>query len=586
MMVDYFNREIVGERPAQSLPPFAKDDTGQALPSLKLPLAFLVLGGLLVLAASIYGYFLISFHTNAFERYAAAATINNRAFELTTAIGSLDHAEQRFAETGMDDEFADARQMLHNTMLKLAKALETEQRHDVRHLLGQLALRLDEHHIRMMNSKPDLGGLRDRTLFASLSKEQLLQPLLDLSAMAISNSQEAEADFKHISTNMSFAVASAELGLLISGIALFSFYRRRVGVLAQSRQVLTGDNHRLRKAFDMQSIKLDRVESLFKSSLSASKMTMFIQDNNLAISWIHNPKFGTAESMIGKRDEDFMPREAWLQTVKAKLNVIETGIGAQLEYSYHLNGKTVDKWMQIDPIIENGKVIGIIGVALDVTERRLREAKIEALASELVHRNQNLLAVVAATARRMIQTSSSLAEFERGFSARLQSISRSFDLIVHENWTGASLDDLIQSQITTIDGTLLDRVTLKGAPTTATPQCAEAIGTAIHELTQNALQHGAFTQPNGVVNVDWWVETDLFGTSQLLFVWQENDGTTREPALTNRRFGLGVLENTIPRALGGNANVVTYPGGIKWRMRCPWPDPSNQKAEMVELLSA
>ena len=585
-MIDYFSQDIAGERPTPSAPPLVDADTGRAPSPIKLAVIFLIFGSLLVLAASIYGYFLISFHTTAFERYVAAATINNRAFELTTAIGNLDHAEQRFAETGMADEFADARQMLHNTMFSLAMVLETEERHDVRHLLGQLALRLDEHHVRMMNSKPDLNGLRNRTLFASLSKEQLLQPLLDLSAMAISDTQVAEADFKHISTNMWFAVSSAELGLLISGIALFSLYRRRVKVLAQSRQVLTGDNNRLREAFDTQSVRLDRVETLFKTSLSASNMTMFIQDSNLAVSWVHNPKFGTAETMIGKRDENFMPREAWLQTVKAKLKVIETGVGTQLEYSYHRDGKTVDMWMQIDPIVENSKVIGIIGVALDVTERRLREAKIEALASELVHRNQNLLAVVAATARRMIHTNASLAEFERGFSARLQSISRSFDLIVHEDWMGASLDDLIQSQITAIDGTLLDRVTLSGAPTTASPQCAEAIGTAIHELTQNALQHGAFTQPNGVVKIDWWVETDLFGTSQLLFVWQENDGTTRQPTLSNRRFGLGMLENTIPRTLGGNANVVTYPGGIKWRMRCPWPDPSNQKAEMVELLSA
>ena len=585
-MVDKFSQEIVGGRPTPSAPPLAKDATGRALPSLKLPLVFLVLGGLLVLAASVYGYFLISFHTNAFDRYAAAATINNHAFELTTAVTNLEHAEQRFAETGMADEFADARQMLHNTMLTLTKVLETEQRDEARHALGQLALRLDDHHMRMMNSKPDASGMRERTLFASLSTAQLRQPLLDLSALANTNSQEAELDFKQISTKMWLAVASAELGLLISGLAFFVLYHHRVHALAEGRQMLTGDNYRLREAFDTQSVKLDRVETLFKSSLSASKMTMFIQDTNLAVSWIHNPKFGSAESIIGKRDEDFMPREAWLQTVKVKLKVIETGIGAQAEYSYHLDGKTVDKWMQIDPILENGQVIGIIGVALDVTERRLREAKIEALASELVHRNQNLLAVVAATARRMVSTSASLAEFERGFTARLQSISRSFDLIVHENWLGASLEDLVQSQITAIDGKLLDRVTLSGSPTIASPQSAEAIGTAIHELTQNALQHGAFTQPNGIVKIDWWVETDLFGTSQLLFVWHENDGTSREPALTNRRFGLGMLENTIPRALGGHANVVTFPGGIKWRMRCPWPDPANQKMEMVELLSA
>lgn len=585
-MIDYFNQDIAGGMPSEALPPMSRDQVEHALPSNPAAKTLLALGAALVLASSIYGYFLISYHTNAFERFSAAAAINNRAFELTTAVTNLEHAEQRFAETGMADEFADARQMLHNTMLTLAKVLESEQHDDVRHLLGQLALNLDEHHIRMMNSKPDPNGLRDRTLFASLSSAHLRQPLLDLSAVANTNLHEAEADFKQISTKMWLAVASAEVGLLMSGLAFFILYRRRIGVLAQSRQVLAGDNYRLREAFDTQSIKLDRVETLFKSSLSASKMTMFIQDTNLAISWIHNPKFGSTESMIGKRDEDFMPREASRQTVKFKLKVIETGIGDYLEYSYQFDGKTIDKWMQIDPIIENGKVIGIIGVALDVTERRLREAKIEALAAELVHRNQNLLAVVAATARRMLNTSSSLAEFERGFSARLQSISRSFDLIVHQDWLGASLEDLVQSQITAIDCRLLDRVTFSGAPTVASPQCAEAIGTAIHELAQNALQHGAFTQPNGVVKIDWWVETDLFGTSHLLFVWHENDGTSREPALTNRRFGLGMLENTIPRALGGNANVVTLPGGIKWRMRCPWPDPANQRMAMVERLSA
>jgi hypothetical protein len=201
-MVDYFSQAIVGESSAQAQMPTSSGLTERAHPSNRVAKAFLAFGAGLVLASSIYGYFLVASHTNAFERYSAAATLNNRAFQLATAVTNLEHAEQRFAEAGMEDEFADARQMLHNTMLTLAKMLESEQRDDARHVLGQLALRLDDHHQRMMTSQPDLNGLRDRTLFASLSMAQLRQPLLDLSALANNSSQEAAAYFKQISTQM------------------------------------------------------------------------------------------------------------------------------------------------------------------------------------------------------------------------------------------------------------------------------------------------------------------------------------------------------------------------------------------------
>ncbi len=584
-MVDFFNESFSGRAPAHAALNLSEEESSRTLPSSSAAKSLLALGAALVLVASVYGYFLVSFHNKAFERFSEASATARRAFELTSALGNLEHAEQRFAETGLNDEFVDVRRILHNTMLALTKILETEQNEDAKHLLGQLALRLDDHHNRMMNSKPDADGLRDRTLFDNAPIALLYQPLQNLSTLSRTTSDEAEADFKQTSTQMWFAIASVEVGLVIIGVALFIIHRRRVRGLAESRLALSGDNHRLRTAFDTQAVKLDRVETLFKSSLSASNMTMFIQDTQLAVSWIHNPKFGTANELIGRRDEQFMPLEASLQTVKTKMKVIESGIGTHLEYSYHHNGQIVDKWMQIDPIFEQGKVIGIIGVALDVTERRMREAKIEALASELVHRNQNLLAVVAATARRMIGTSHSLAEFEAGFSARLQAISRSFDLIVKKDWLGVPLDDLIRSQIAAVDSTLLDRVTLTGLTTLAEPATAEALGNAIYELTQNAMQHGAFSQPNGTVQIDWWVETDLFGSSQLFFVWYETDGTDHVPTISHRRFGLGMLEHTLPRALGGNASLVTYPGGIKWRMRCPWPDPVVQTREPVERLS-
>jgi len=585
-MTDHFFQwtdNLVSAKPTSPLP--QASDEAKPFSPLLTKLA-LTLAAVMLLAATLYGYHLIAAHDAAFARLSTASALGNRTLALTTAMANLEHAEHRFSETGKEDEFLDVRRMLHDAVLLLAKSLEAEQSEEVRHLLGQITTHLNEHYSRILNSLPQADGTRDRLLFADLETHLLIRPLQEISALAAHLSDEASTEFNQTSANMWFAVAAGESATVMGGFAMFVLLRQRFHTLVKRRQELSGANQRLRDAFDERSAQLVRVETMFKSSLAASNFTMFIQNTDLAISWIHNPQFGSAKDLVGRRDESFMPREASRQTVAAKMQVIKTGIGMELEYSFHLKGNVIYKSLQISPIIENGKVLGIIGVSTDVTEERLRESKITALASELVHRNQNLLAIVSATARRMAETSESLADFEVGFTARLKSISHSFALIVNQDWEGAPLDDLIRTQIAATDPTLLERVTLSGEHTIAAPSCIEALGNAIHELTQNAVQHGAFNQANGTVKIDWWMETDLFGVSQLFLVWHESDGTQRIPTLTNRRFGLEMLEDTVPRALNGKAHLVANLGGIKWRLRCPWPDPGPQKQEMAELLSA
>jgi len=540
----------------------------------------------LLLASTLYGYFLIAYHNAAFQRFSEAERLRNQTLELTKSIVALDHSEQRFNATGLPDELEDVHQMLHGVMLAVLKTLDVSTSNEVRAALGQLSDELEGHRHLLFKLLQSDDSTNRHNQFSDLSTAALLTPLADLSSYVAGISAQSEAEFNDTSLIMFWAVGSADLALLIGGSGLFILHRRRVQTLANHQKKLFDKNRTLRAAVEDRTTRLGQIETMFKSSLAASNMTMFIQNTDLAISWIHNPKFGDSATLIGKRDQDFMPPEAWHQTVKFKQEIIKNGIGNHLEYSYSIDGRTIHKWLQIDPILEAGRVIGIIGVAIDVTERRHREFKIEALASELAHRNQNLIAVISAMARQMLNSSDSLNEFENRFTTRLHSIARSFDLILGEDWQGASLQELVLAQIKTVDQSLINRIKISGKEILIRPEYAEAIGAAIHELTQNALAYGAFSKPSGKVKIDWWVDKDLFGQNTLSFIWDESDGSDMIPTIDHHGYGLNMLEKIVPKSLNGNAFVVAQPGGLKWRMRCAFMDKAPQKVEDIAYLHA
>ena len=93
------------------------------------------------------------------------------------------------------------------------------------------------------------------------------------------------------------------------------------------------------------------------------------------------------------------------------------------------------------------------------------EAHLRLLLRELTHRSKNLLAVFQGMARHTAKHARSIDAFLEQFSARLQALAVSHDVLVRERWYGASLKELIQSQL----GRLFDddeksHVILEGLP--------------------------------------------------------------------------------------------------------------------------
>ena len=258
--------------------------------------------------------------------------------------------------------------------------------------------------------------------------------------------------------------------------------------------------------------------------------------------------------------------------VKSTLNAaIRSGEKFAVECRIIHNAKNT-RWVRIrgqsdiDPLSHLS--VRMTGIIFDITERREREKHIRILMRELTHRSKNLLTVIQAMARQTGNAATSLEDFQTRFSARLQGLSASHDLLINENWRGAFITDIVRSQIGHFSDLIGSRIRLHGQNVLLKPEAAQNIGLALHELSTNAAKYGALAQEGGYVDIAWHPTLSAEGEARLEVIWQESGGPD-VIAPERRGFGSVVTERIVARALDGHVDLAFQPGGVKWTLDIP-----------------
>jgi PAS domain S-box-containing protein len=211
----------------------------------------------------------------------------------------------------------------------------------------------------------------------------------------------------------------------------------------------------------------------------------------------------------------------------------------------------------------DGNALRVANIVMDITERKKAEEHVQLLMREVSHRSKNLLAVVQAIAGQTSRTVNTMEEFDTKFGQRLRGLAASHDLLVHEDWRGAVLADLIAQQMAPFVESG-PRLTIDGPRIMLRAEAAQPIGLALHELATNAMKHGAWSVASGRVTVSW--SYDGAGSARLS--WVESDGP--EVALPTRRgFGHVVVEGIVAQAVGGEVNLEFRPAGLSWSLSIP-----------------
>jgi PAS domain S-box-containing protein len=230
----------------------------------------------------------------------------------------------------------------------------------------------------------------------------------------------------------------------------------------------------------------------------------------------------------------------------------------------------VERWIaaQGRAYFADGVAVRMTGTARDITERKHWEQHTQLLMREITHRSKNLLAVIQAMARQTKVGSKSIADFEARFSGRLQALAASHDLLVQRDWHGVPVADLIKSQL----GHYLDdhatQIDISGQKMIVTPEAAQNIGLAVHELSTNAAKYGALSVPEGKVTVHWKCTRNGTEESRFHIAWNELHGPNVE-APKHKGFGQVVLEQLAARALQGEATLQFSKDGVCWSLDIP-----------------
>jgi two-component sensor histidine kinase len=322
----------------------------------------------------------------------------------------------------------------------------------------------------------------------------------------------------------------------------------------------------LKSAIDAHHREMSEAQHRFEIALRNSPITVLTQDTDLRFTAIHNPPRGIeAADLIGKTDADILPATVVDQIVAAKRKAMQTLKTQEIETTIETSRHSYALYLLIEPLQDaNGKPTGVITVSVDVSQRKAQEMQLRMLLRELTHRSKNLLAVINAIARQTALRSPSLEEFLVDFNARLVSIGAAHDLLVADDWKGASLRTLVAAEIAVHTFARDAHIDIEGEDVMLKPEAVQNVGMALHELLANARKYGALSNPEGHVRVSW-SSADGAG---LLLTWEESGGPV-VPRPDHFGFGRTVIENVVSKALEGEVNLAFEPTGVRCEIQIP-----------------
>ncbi len=216
---------------------------------------------------------------------------------------------------------------------------------------------------------------------------------------------------------------------------------------------------------------------------------------------------------------------------------------------------------------ENGRLLRMSGVTIDITERKQAEEHHALLAREVDHRAKNTLAVVQSIVR--LTRANSVKAYVAAVEGRIRALSRAHTLLAQSRWQGAELRRLVEEELAPYRAGDADKIETGGPDASLEPAAAQTIAIALHELATNAAKHGALSTMFGRVRVRWELVD-----GRLLLHWTEMGGPPVQHP-TERGFGTKVITASIESQLDGEAL-------FDWReegLRCTLSIPMGERAK-------
>lgn len=190
---------------------------------------------------------------------------------------------------------------------------------------------------------------------------------------------------------------------------------------------------------------------------------------------------------------------------------------------------------------EDGRIIGLFGIGMNITDRKAAERQRALLVNELEHRVRNTLGIVQVMARQTLLHEGIQKSAWAAFEGRLQAMAQAHNVLTRESWQGADIRQIVAQSLMVHGKALAERFDIQGSEVWIDAQNALSLAMALHELGTNAMKYGALSVPGGGVSIKWKVDlSDMPPIFDLC--WQERGGPRVVPP-THKGFGTRLIES-------------------------------------------
>lgn len=208
-----------------------------------------------------------------------------------------------------------------------------------------------------------------------------------------------------------------------------------------------------------------------------------------------------------------------------------------------------------------------LGVSTDIDDLKRLEAHQQVLLGELQHRSRNLIGVVQSIAGQALDAATSLQDFSNRFGTRLAALSRVQGLLSRNDDEAVPLADIIWMELAARGAEPSDRrIAVSGPAVLVRKTALQTFALAVHELSTNALKHGALSGDTGTLEISWGIDAAL---QRLDLCWRERGAEVAPSRVASGGYGLDLIEHALPYDLGAATCFVFLEDGIECSIGLP-----------------
>ena len=198
-----------------------------------------------------------------------------------------------------------------------------------------------------------------------------------------------------------------------------------------------------------------------------------------------------------------------------------------------------------------------------------RIASLELDNEELRHRLENFVPLVLSVIRMTAESSATVTSFRDALEGRLRAIANASSSSP-KSGQGSSLDEIIRLELAPY--CRANQYELNGPALRLPIEAAQSISMIVHELTTNAVKHGALSCRAGRVSVRWRIKSIGATGTKLCLIWLERNGPGAKETC-RRGFGTKILCDDGVAITGGRSTLLIRQEGLKYMLTTPLGSP-------------